>query len=89
MCESWDVPRSEGLKQVQCSRSPDSATGMRDKAREVGRHQIMKGLISRAKELGLYPVDKRKLWKGFQEGCGMSCSDFRISLWLLCKNGVL
>lgn len=51
---------------------------MRDKAREVGRHWMMKSLISHGKEVGLYPKGKRKLWKGFQVGYSVSCSSFRI-----------
>lgn len=58
-------------------------------AREVGRPQMTKGLISQARELGCHPMDKRSLWEGFQEGCGVSCSSFITSFWLLFKNGML
>ena len=58
---------------------PDSGTEMRD------RLEKQAGL----RELGLHPMDKRSLWEGFQEGCGVSCSSFRTSLRLPCKNGML
>lgn len=54
-------------------------------AREVGRPQMTKGLISHARELGCHPMGKRSLWEGFQEGCGVSCSSFRTLPWLCAK----
>lgn len=44
--ESWEVARSDELKEAQCSWSTDHGAEMRDKAGEVGGPQMMKGLES-------------------------------------------
>lgn len=51
--ESWEVNRSEELREVQCSWSADNGTKMRDKAGEVGWHQKTKGLKSHGKAWAL------------------------------------
>ena len=87
MWESWDLSRRDGSKSSTVG--PRQWYGDERQAREAGRPQMTRGLTSHARELGLHPMDKRSLWEGFQEGCGVSCSSFRTSLRLPCKNGML